>query len=318
MRTVAVGILSLIFVVVDASQLFAQRALSDFCDGWYCVPVRPLTVVPPIDTDMPANVREAYHAIDSFARLRTFATWDDLRNWGAALPSTTVFHYLKLFYLMDDFDPFLFHEYRFFASKIDSDYYRGAGIPDNVISHEGSARLHRSPLNCLLHSDEVLHIRIKHIREPQGFVGAEVLDALKGRRFQRSMMDPRNSSGHPIVKFAIRQQSSRCCGGLEPDSYVLYYDSGGGSSAPPTYGDLHLQEGMEAIVFLENSEISHEGDLAWYEMQPLQNYEPSGGVFVVDHGMVNDPTQYWSKKKRLSVKEFKSAIRKVINGLLNQ
>lgn len=326
MRTVGISILSLVLIVACDSQLIAQRVRNDICAGWYCLPVRPLKVVPPIDTDMPINVREGYHVFDSLARINMGY---DIEDWAAHLSESQIFSYLRLLYQMDDFDPFLFQEFRLYADHLDSTYRTHVGFFEHVVFHEGTARLHHSPLNYLLHADNVLHVRIKSIRADSEFysspgkqllfVDAEVLDAIKGRGFQRRMRDPRSTSGHPLVKFAVREATGRYSSdALDPDSYVVYFDAGGDAAGPPTYGDLHLAEGREVVVFLENMDIGHGNGVAWYEMHPLHNYEPSGGVVIVDHGMVNDPTQYWSKKKRLSVKEFKSAIRKVINGLLNQ
>jgi hypothetical protein len=302
--------LVLVLILVSLSELHAQTVPKPLCDGWYCFAVKPNGMTPPIKPDMPILVRLGYQMIDSLARLHDTLP-NDADIWGANLGTEEVFRYLRLLYKMNDYDPLLYREYFLYGKNLDTTYRTHPGFIEHVLMHEATARLHKTPPNFLLHSDNILHIHI--LNKNAWKVDAEILDAIKGAGFVKSLRDTQYNNEHPIVHFKLRESASRCSrNAREPDGYEVYCgNSVGDGSEPPTYGDLQLHEGMDLIVFLEAMDIGHEGNTAWYELQPLQHYEQAGGAYVVKDNTIEDPDHYWSDKDRLSVSEFKEKIKQI-------
>ena len=285
----------------------AQRRIDSGAKSsdWYRITVKPLRSVSPYSLDMPANVREGYRVFDSLGRLESFSKWgdDDLKSWAQHLDKQRLFSYLKYLYRMEDFDPFLFCEYSY-AHDLDTGYRNSVTFLSHVLQHEGTAILQNSPSNYLLHADEILHVRIKSIRlDPNTphrpgilFLDAQVLDVLKGSGFQRSLQDPKRDSLYPIVQFSVNEgANSTYTGNL--DGYEIYFDAPLGPAVGPTYGELHLSVGMEAIVFLENMILDYDGTLAGYDMHPIPYFDTQGGVYIVKGGQINNLSGYWGKKK---------------------
>ncbi|MFI5200964.1 MAG: hypothetical protein ACHQNE_01075 [Candidatus Kapaibacterium sp.] len=303
----------------------AQRRIDkEISKDWYRLAVKPIRIAPPDGPEMPASVRNAYHTFDSLGHLTTLGDWEGIRRWAANLHHRELFRYLKDIYLMDDFDPLLYDEYRGYAVDVDTGYRTTIAVLEQDLLHEGTAKLQKLPANYLLHADELLHVRIVGIQHdpnipynPILYIDAEVLDGLKGSKFYRSLKEPKKDSLYPIVQFSVTEGANRTYKG-NLDGYETYCGNGLGRTVGPSYGDLHLAEGMEAIIFLENMILDYDGTSAWYDMHPIPYFDTQGGIYLVKDGRVSNLLGYWGKQKELGVSEFKKLIRKGIANFLNE
>jgi len=285
-------------------------------------PIKPLSITPPVHSDMPAQVLAAYNYFDSIART------DSLEKLDSFFQSVTDIRQLdrhfSMLYTVVDYDATLFNEYCSYASFIDSTYLSLPGessLPSFYLKKKGVPKL----TALLLNSAVILRIKVLSVEMiiekeerhfyPHQCIQAEILDTIKGMHL--------GASGFPPV-FKFRYVASLPLffenEDEEPDIIDIYTPASGQIANDQRFKrrtNLY-QRDKEYIVFLETIGSSYDGTFAYCDYQPFIHSSSPGGAYEIDSdGNVLDVNNIFGLGTRIPVAEFIRGARAAIELLRN-
>ncbi len=309
--------LYLLLVLIGTEQSAAQnesgrRTLSRtaFAPYWYDsathkyhlrVPI--IRTLPPLSSDMPANVLRSYIHLDSLARFNTNNGF--LQSGNAWLEEPELLKKtLASYYTVMDYEPLRYQQYEYETSLKRSLFRSELGgtttyLP-RALTQSASIQREKDALRAVIFSDYVLRIRVLAVDSmPTGFafgsqyvfnVTAEVLDTIKGQRFYTcqeqdgyKMPNSMATSALPSIYFQYY-----------PSTYEKYsiYDRKEDSTFIEDGRGFAMRPGQEAVAFLNFVEQKFDSTHDAFEL--FLGPPASDMALPIINGQVRDRNLIWS------------------------
>ncbi len=272
------------------------------------VPYEPLVTLPELHSDMPLDCMVAYIVMDSVAR-----TFDD-PELVESYPQTTSLDSLQVlsrfYYAAVDYDPLLLSRYFTHSGQAieegsKDDYLTHPRELYNAVRKAIRANRHVPPtyesydLKLLLLADYIVKVRVFEIvrgidttyPSPLPWVNyaCEVLDSIKGMHLP-------NSCDPAFYLPAARKNESTDQTPAPPPGHCLIF----GHKSPQYSGQLSSWPEQESgnIVEPEVGDVAYVfltvgQDFNTLSIRPLNEYDKTGGVFLVKDGKVLDSGNFW-------------------------
>jgi hypothetical protein len=337
--TLVLALLALPSIVKDVQ---AQRRVdvTPTSTGCYRQPIQPLSIIPPLHSDMSLDCLLGYIYFDSLCRslqsthqldslLAQIHSWDTLRV------------FMRFQYRMAEYDADLFNEFLNAASSIDPSF----NLPPGLIKLHFWRRMNKvlganNKFNYLTEVPVILHVKVEAVEisydsnctypvapQPRKCVRAFVLDTIKGSHFRQG--DPVAMS--PELKQQQLPQSAESWINIayfpvSPKSYsrgdILPTTPADSGTFPPfvcdsCYGNSALELGKEYVVFLEDGFLDYNGHASFYEYTPYNTYNDEGGIFSIDSaGNVLSPDNYFGYGGSVALSSFETLLRADIHSIV--
>jgi hypothetical protein len=305
--------------------------------------------IPPLSSNMPFDVLLSYIYADSLARFGSdsisYAMQMKCREWKlAGSLNDTLRNMIRGIYLMTDYDPALFEQFR---GEIGLKSGRGKRyhmtIDPIIWGAESALEMGVSPeeqraIYSVIRPDYVLRVKVLAIdsarcktciiSDYKYRVTAQVLDTLKGRVFQQASIDQaaldgkqldRSVAGNPsLIQFQyvlinytdpFEATSDRPYEYMVRDSAFLAEDG----------RRFRMKVGQEAVVFMRHANWLLDSAADYYDII-LDKWASYNGLPIID-GRVRDVNHVWSNDLYMSYEEWKERFfglrRKILTGNYN-
>ncbi len=332
--------LYLLLVLAGAGQSTAQnetgrRVISRtaFAPYWYDstrdryhlrVPI--IRTLPPLSSDMPAEVLRAYIHLDSLARFNTDGGLVQFSKAWVEKPALLK-KTLSSYYSVMDYDPLRYQQYDY-ETALKSWLFRSElggttrFLPD-ALAEAASVAGEGAALKTILMPDYVLRITVLAVDSiPTGApfgspyifnVTAQVQDTLKGQKF----VTCQEQRGGGSSQTAAMSASSCLYFQYNPRTYADYdIPNRKSDSAFINAGrKFAMRPGQEAVVFLHFSEQKFDSTHDAFEL--FLGPPGSGATFPVIDGQVRDVNHIWSPETLMPYAAWKRRFLELRDKILN-
>lgn len=298
----------------------------DSAKHYYYLHVPIIRTLPPLNTDMPAEVLRAYIHLDSLARFNDDGLIRQLSSaWVAK--SALLRKTLASYYTVMDYDPLRYQQYDY-ETALKSWLFRSelggtTRFLPNALAEAASVPDEAAALKAVLMPDYVLRIKVLAVDSiPTGApfgspyifnVTAQVQDTLKGQKFVTCEEQRGAGASQPAASSA----SSCLYFQYNPRTYADYdIPNKTADSAFINAGrKFAMRPGQEAVVFLHFSEQKFDSTHDAFEL--FLGPPGSGATFPVIDGQVRDVNHIWSPETLMPYAAWKRRFLELRDKILN-
>jgi hypothetical protein len=334
MRTFAALMLMVVFSMPTHAQIRAEIDDNDpEYDGPLVLQFPILTLRPPVTTDMPLDVLLGYIFADSLARSVPTAESASLIN--NLTESDTLQHALRYYYLMDDYDPVRFFQWRGWSTN--GTYMTPPGWLCYSLMRRAYEIIPNARKIMPIHdADIIAHVLVHSVYQKTDtsarfartaeLVTCEIIDPIKGNRIPycksydgTSDLDEEVLISHPALLGSCLQFDYRLEWSRVGDAEAFSDTSFGSPS-----GEQWIKTNHEYIVFLQFAGIYGRFDDTvytgsnWGYLTPgrIVSMTTTGGMYPIIDGRVYDPNDdFGFGGNNLTTEAWKYNLRARINDI---
>ncbi len=290
------------------------------------VPYVPLSTLPELHTDMPLDCMVAYIAMDSIAR--TISDYEMIREFPARTSLDTLRLLARYYYALYDYDPLLIKRYiNHTYDKINDSVHNYMTFPVNGHTGVRSAVRGRAAFSdshrMLLFPGFVVRARVIEVKDGIDStyndnktawvnVACQVLDTIKGMHLPSNCALTGSNSG----KNSPRIESAS----LPIQSCLIYghprWWTGKSIESNPfelsTMDRTIVRPEVDDVVYLFLTMLFSTDQII---IVPDNSYEPTGGIFVVKDGKVQDKGDFWGLGTEPTEADFRANLEQKISEI---
>jgi hypothetical protein len=348
MNVVVLKFLSLLILILSNSEVLSQTRVRTKPYLRDVPPVNKFYIelplqqkIPPIEEDMPYNVKLSYEVMDSFSRLE-FQEWKT-ENWLKKVNTNndTIQTIWKFANEMMDYDPLRLHQYLVDQYQESVIYKNRSTFNFNIflkkiyeIKTPNNLKLYAALNSCFILKVKVISVdsletnRLRYNNDTSKLksfqISCIVLDTIKGKVIPMKKTKLRNienetkasdSTISPIFNFFYAS-----------NSYPKYEKRNIEFDRKPTLHDsliydfsqniLRIKPKQELIVFLDSRYLYSGKSLDYFQLTIDHRY--SKGILPIVDGMVSDVNKIWSDNTWIPYETWKEKYNEVVDIIMNK
>jgi hypothetical protein len=291
--------------------------------------------IPPLNTDMPADITRAYKYLDSLLCIATDKSMDSLLNQWTTLNDSLKIS-LKYLYKLIDYNPIIFNQYlgevglnQKSNPKIANGKYLISPFLLNYDLCEKFRKLYSNTnklaFYSMFYSNYILRVRILSIdslrnkNSPLHYMSfnanVQILDTLKGKVFPPQQNIPPPSPATSVIlpnnfSFQYTSISYNSLGMINQEQ--LYFKT---DSVFSKKNGFRMKTGQEAIIFITFKNPKYDFQYDYFDLG--LNQRCSLNALRIENGNVYDVNHVWSNQTVITYTQWKQIYQNYLQQIMN-